>query len=140
MARDEKIEALASMWLFRSCSKKDLAAIGRASEQLTAPAGRVLCKEGEVGHEFYLVLGGSAAVKRKGKKVANLGPGDYFGEMALLDRGPRSATVTADSDVDLLVLGQREFSGLIDEIPGLGHKLLEAMARRLRDADTKLFG
>lgn len=140
MARDEKIEALASMWLFRSCSKKDLAVIGRASDQIHASKGKVLCEEGEPGREFYLILSGTASVRRKGKKVTTFSTGDYFGEMSLLDKGPRSATVVADTDMDLLVLGQREFSGLIDEIPGLGHKLLTAMAARLRDTDTRLFG
>lgn len=140
MARDEKMEALSSMWLFRSCTKKDLAAIGRAFEQVSVPAGHVLCKEGDIGREFYLILQGRALVKRNNKKVASLVDGDYFGEMALLDRGPRSATVSAETALDLLVLGQREFSALIDQIPGLGHKLLTAMATRLRETDAKLFG
>ncbi|SRR6266851_1166321 len=140
MARDAKLDALAGMWLFRSFSKKDLAAIGRASDQVSVPAGRVLCTEGEPGREFYLILDGTALVRRKAKKVAALGAGQHFGEMALLDRGPRSATVVAGTPMDLLVLGQREFSGLIDEVPGLARKLLTATAARLREADTKLYG
>jgi CRP-like cAMP-binding protein len=101
------------------------------------PSGKVLVKEGAVGHEFFLILEGQAVVRRGGRRIAMLGPGQYFGEMALLDRGPRSATVVADTDMDLLVLGQREFSGLLDQVPSLSYKLLAVMAARLREADTR---
>src|SRR5205085_9940340 len=97
-------------------------------------------EEGAPGHESSLILDGSASVFRDGRKIATLGPGQYFGEMALLDRGPRSATVTADTDMTMLVLGQREFAGVLDEVPGLARKLLAAMAVRLREADTKALG
>ena len=75
----------------------------------------------------------------KTKEIATLGPGQYFGELALLDRGPRSATVIAKSDMDVLVLGQREFTGVLDEVPTLAHKLLTSMAQRLREADAKAY-
>jgi len=76
-------------------------------------------------------------VRRGGRRIAMLGPGQYFGEMALLDRGPRTATIVADTDMSLLVLGQREFAGLLDQIPSLSYKLLATMAARLREADAK---
>ncbi len=79
-------------------------------------------------------------MQRNGRKVATLGPGDYFGELALLDRGPRNATVKADGDMEILVLGQREFSGVLDEVPTIAHKLLSSMATRLREADAKEVG
>jgi CRP-like cAMP-binding protein len=138
MARqDTKLDHLGRMWLFSACSKKDLNLIGRASEEVTVPAGKVLTDEGKPGHEFYLILEGQASVRRGGRKVTTLGPGRYFGELALLDRMPRSATVVADTDMTVLVLGQREFTGLLDEVPGLAHKLLSTMAARLREADAK---
>ena len=138
MARkDEKLDQLGRMWLFSACTKKDLQVIGRASDEVTVPAGKTLTEEGKPGHEFYLILDGEASVKAKGRKVATLGPGDYFGELALLTRAPRDATVVADSDMELLVLGQREFSGVLDEVPGIAHKLLGSMAERLREADLR---
>ena len=125
------------MRLFSALSKKELNQIGRASDEVSVPSGKTLVEEGSTGHEFFLILDGSAIVKRNGRKIATLGPGQYFGELALLARGPRNATVVADSDSRLLVLGQREFSGLLDEVPGLAHKILNTMATRLADADAK---
>ena len=135
--KDSKLDQLSNVRLFSACNKKELGLIGRASDEVEVPAGRVLCEQGKPGFEFYLILDGEAAVKRNGKKIASLGPGQYFGELALLDRGPRNATVEASKDSTLLVLGQREFSGLLDEVPGLAHKLLTSMAARLREADAK---
>jgi CRP-like cAMP-binding protein len=136
-ASDRHIQHLAEVPLFSACSKKDLMKVARASDEVDVPEGRVLCKEGQTGREFFLILAGTASVKRNGRKVATLGKGQFFGEMALLDRGPRSATVVADTDMTLLVLGQREFGGLVDEVSGLAHKLLAAMASRLREADAR---
>jgi CRP/FNR family cyclic AMP-dependent transcriptional regulator len=139
MAKDSKLEHLAQVRLFSACNNKELALIGRASDEIRVPAGKVLVQEGTIGYEFYLILEGQAVVKRGGKKVTTLGPGQYFGELSLLDRQPRSATVEAGTDMTVLVLGKREFSGVLDEVPALAHKLLAAMAARLREADTKAF-
>lgn len=140
MARkDNKLDALARVKLFSACSKKDLGVLSRVSDEVDLPAGTTLVKEGTTGHEFYLILDGTASVRRNNKKIASLGAGQYFGEMALLDRGPRSATVVADSDIKVLVIGQREFNGVLDEVPGLAHKLLTGMAARLREADAKAY-
>jgi CRP-like cAMP-binding protein len=139
MAKDSKLEHLAQVRLFSACSNKELALIGRASDEIKVPAGKVLVQEGTIGYEFYLILEGQAVVKRGGRKVATLGPGQYFGELSLLDRQPRSATVEGATDMTVLVLGKREFSGLLDEVPTLAHKLLSAMAARLREADAKAF-
>lgn len=138
MARkDTKLEELSRMWLFSACTKKELGVIGRATEEIEVAAGKELTKEGATGHEFFLVLDGEASVRKNGRKVAALGPGQYFGELALLDRGPRNATVTAETPMKLLVIPQREFSAVLDEVPGMSHKLLRAMAERLRAADAK---
>jgi CRP-like cAMP-binding protein len=79
-------------------------------------------------------------VERNGRKVASLGPGSYFGHLSLLDKGPRTATVTAETPITVLVLGPREFSAVLDEVPALSHKLLAALAQMVRDLDEKTFG
>ena len=139
MARGKNayLDHLAQVSLFSALSNKELQKIAKASDEVEVSAGKTLVEEGAVGHEFFLILEGEAAVKRGGRKVT-LGPGQYFGELALLDRKPRSASVVAETDMKLLVIGQREFSGVIDEVPGLSHKLLAAMATRLREADSKV--
>jgi len=137
MARDTKLTHLSNVRLFSALSNRELVRIGRVAEQVKVPAGKVVVQEGSSGHEFFLILEGQATVRRNGRKVATLGPGQYFGELALLDRSPRNATVEADTAMTLIVVGQREFSGLLDEIPGLAHKILRSMATRLREADAR---
>ena len=100
-------------------------------------AGDVVCTEGEPGHEFYVIASGEAAVERKGRTVAKLSTGDHFGELALLDRGPRSATVRALTDGRLYVLHEQSFTAVLNEVPALAQKLLAAMAGRLREADAR---
>lgn len=132
------LEHLAEVPLFRACGRKDLETIARHAEDLNVAAGRDLIKEGAVGaQEFFVIAGGKATVTRKGKKIATLGPGDYFGELALLDRAPRNATVTATTDVEVVVLTQRDFSTVLQDVPAIASKLLAGMARRLREADAK---
>jgi CRP-like cAMP-binding protein len=114
-----------------------LTLLGRATDEVRVPAGKVVVEEGTVGREFFLILEGQAVVRRGGRKVALLGPGQYFGELALLDRAPRNATVVAETEMALLVLGQREFSGVLDGLPVVSMKLLQAMAHRLREADAR---
>ena len=137
MAADRKIEHLAQVKMFSSLSKKELGLISKASEVIKVPEGTEIVKEGQIGHEFYLILNGTATVRRNGRRIASLQTGDYFGEMALLDRGPRSATVTADGHCELLVIGQREFMAVLDQVPAVAHKLLVNMASRLREADNR---
>ena len=138
MARkDVKLEHLGRTWLFSTCTKKELGLIGRASDEVAVDSGRLLCEEGKPGLEFFLILEGRAAVSRAGRKVTTLRPGQYFGELSLLSRKPRNATVTSETPMELLVLDQRQFDGLMDQVPTLAHKLLMAMAERLREADSK---
>ena len=128
---------LSKIWLFSTSSAKDLRTIRRALEEVTVPPDRVLCEQGTIGREFFLIVEGEASVRRNGRKIATLGPGQYFGELALLDRRPRSATVASETEMDLLVLGQRQFNGVLDSVPALSRKMLAAMATRLREADEK---
>jgi CRP-like cAMP-binding protein len=128
---------LSKIWLFSTSSAKDLRMVRKALEEVTVAPGRVLCEQGTIGREFFLIVKGEASVRRNGRKVTTLGPGDYFGELALLDRRPRSATVVSDTEMNLLVLGQRQFNGVLDAVPALSRKMLAAMATRLREADEK---
>jgi CRP-like cAMP-binding protein len=121
-------------------SKKDLQKVAKVSEEVDIEAGRTLVDQGRAGHEFFLILDGNAVVRRNNRKVADLGPGDYFGELAILDRGPRSASVVANTDMRVLVLGQGAFVGVLETIPGMATKLLSHMAHRLRQADAKAVG
>ena len=136
-SRTEHLGHLAEVPLFSACTRKDLEKIARASDEVEVKAGRLLVEQGRPGHEFFLILEGEATVRRDNRKVASLGKGQYFGELSLLDRGPRTATVTADTDMRVLVLGQREFLGVLDDVPGLAYKILRIMAHRLREADLR---
>jgi CRP/FNR family cyclic AMP-dependent transcriptional regulator len=130
---------LSRIWLFSTSSAKDIRTIRKALEEVTVPPGRVLCEQGTIGREFFLIVKGQASVKRNNRKVATLGPGQYFGELALLDRRPRSASVISDTEMNLLVLGQRQFNGVLDSVPALARKMLAAMATRLREADERAY-
>lgn len=137
MARRTRDLDLGDIWLFSACTAGQLKTIRRQVEEIEVEAGRVLCEEGTVGREFFFIVEGTAAVRRGGRKIATLGPGGYFGELSLLDRKPRSATVVSDTPMTLIVLDQRRFNGLLDEMPALAHKLLVAMSQRIREADAK---
>jgi CRP-like cAMP-binding protein len=121
--------------LFSSCTKQDLTMIGPVSEERHVPAGTELCTQGEAGSEFFLILDGAASVWRDAAEIDLMGPGSSFGELALLTQLPRNATVTLTEDSDLLVIHQRDFHRLLDEVPGLAHRLLTVVARRLHERD-----
>jgi CRP-like cAMP-binding protein len=133
------LDHLSRIPLFSACSKRELERIGSATDEIDVAAGRVLVEEGAVGHEAFVIVEGSAEVRRGEQTVAELGPGDHFGELAILDGGPRTASVVASSPLKVLVLGQREFSALVDDVPGLSHKLLRALAGRVRELDRKIY-
>lgn len=134
------LEHLRNIPLFRSFSTKDLEKIAKAGDEVSMPAGTLIIDQGQMGREAFVVLDGSVTVKRNGKKVATLGPGSIVGELSLLDHGPRTATATCETDCTLLVLSQRTFLGVIEEVPALGHKLLGTLANRIRELDRQSFG
>jgi voltage-gated potassium channel len=129
-----------SVWLFSECSRSELRTIAKVAEPVSVKAGTTVCDEGDVGQTFYFIVNGKANVLRHGRKVAELSAGGYFGELALLDRLPRSATVKAATELDLLVISQKDFNKLLVASPGLTRKLLVATASRLRNADAKALG
>ena len=139
MARTDTVGALSGVPLFESLSGRERSLVARAARTVAAGAAEELVREGEPGDEFFLILDGTATVRRNGRKVASLGPGDYFGELAILDGARRSATVVADGPATLLVLAGRDLVAALEEAPGLSAKLLVAMAGRLREADRRAF-
>jgi len=132
--KHDRQRLLANVALFSACTDKELDRLARHAEIVDFRAGEVLMTEGEPGHEFYAIIDGEVGVTTGGETVAKLGPGAYVGEMALLDPGPRTATVTALGDTQAVLLSSREFYAAIDEVPGLSRKLLGGMAKRLRTA------
>ena len=120
--------------LFSDCSAKELAQIAAASKNVKHKAGTVIAREGEPGIGLFVIVSGQAEVTIGGVKRATLGPADFFGEVALLDGGPRTATVTASDDMELIGITGWVFRGLMHEHPSIALKTLQAVAGRLRDA------
>lgn len=138
--RSDHLEQLAKQPLFSACSKRELQRIARAADEIAVEAGRVLVNQGQTGREAFIILEGRAIVKRNGRRIATLGPGDQFGELSLLDHGPRTATVQAETPMQVMVLSSRAFAGVLDDVPSLAHKLLAALAGRIRDLDRRVYG
>jgi CRP-like cAMP-binding protein len=134
LSAKEVVERLSQVPLFSGCSNRELQTIARTVRDIDHHAGAVIAREGEPGVGLFIIADGTAEVSIGGRKKATLGPGEFFGEIALLDGGPRTATVTAKTDVRLLGLTEWVFRGLMLEHPGIALKTLEAMAGRLRDA------
>jgi len=139
-SKKASLEHLRNVSLFSSCSTKDLQKIAKAGDEITMPAGSLIVDQGQTGREAFVVLEGTVTVKRNGKKVASLGPGTMVGELSLLDHGPRTATVVCDTDCTLMLITQRHFSAVLDEVPALSHKILGALAGRIRDLDRQYYG
>ena len=135
LSRDAKLDRLSGVQLFSACRKRDLTRIAALTEEVDVPAGRVLIRRGDTGRQCFVIVEGTAKVSLPGRKAARLGPGECFGELALLERAPRSADVTAETDMHLLVLGSREFSTLIADVPSVARGVLEAVATRVRTAE-----
>ena len=133
IAAKTKLDLIKGFPLFEHCSRKDLQHIAQIADELDLKAGKVLIREGERGSEFFVIVSGEVQVRRKGRKIATLGPGDFVGEMALLSKAPRNATVTAATAVDVLVITDRAFVGLLDKTPDLWHKVARTLAERLGD-------
>lgn len=134
------LDSLKKVSLFSACTKKELEKVAKASDEITMTAGTLVVDQGQTGREAFVVLDGEVTVKRSGRKIATLGPGDVVGELSLLDHGPRTATAICETDCVLLVIDQRRFLGVLDDVPSISHKLLAALASRIRDLDRQYFG
>lgn len=129
---DSKIKALSTVGLFSGCSKKELRSVAGLCTPLSVPEGFVLTTEGTAGRECFVIADGTAVVTIGGRKVGEVGPGECVGEMALLDGGPRSATVTAQSPMNVYVLSVSEFRSLLGVSPTILRKIAASLAQRLR--------
>jgi CRP-like cAMP-binding protein len=128
------VDLLGDVALFSKCSKGELKTVARHAETVRLEPGVDLTAQGAEGDAFYVILDGTATVAVDGEQVNELGPGDWFGELALLDGEPRSSTVTAAEDLEVAVLGVRMFRTLLREFPDLASQLLAGMAAALREA------
>jgi len=140
LRKDAKLALLSDVPLFRNFSKKELMAVARAADEVDYEAGEILARQSTRGDEAFVVVSGSVAVRRNGRKVATLGAGDVAGEMALIDGEERSADLIAVEASHVLVIPRRQFGGLLDGNPYLSQKLLKVLAGRLRNADRSLYG
>ena len=137
MGLEATVDRLQAVDLLRSCTHAQLQEVARLAERVQVGEGEILAREGRIGREFFLILSGSVAVTQAGQRVNTLGSGDFFGELAAMDPGPRNATVTALTDLDVLIIGPRELSAMSD-IPGFRGALFRSMARRLRTLEARL--
>ena len=128
-------DQLAHVPLFGHLSRKERREVDQLMTQVDLEPGQVLAHQGATGHEFFLIVGGTAKVERDGVHVADVGPGDFQGEISLLDGGPRTATVTATSPMVIMVATQIEFFALLDRVPALARQMLPALAHRVRAAN-----
>jgi len=135
--RDSRIALLRGVWLFERCNRRELGLLARTATAVRAPAGKVLAREGDIGREFFVLVGGTVEATRNGVRIATLTTGDFFGEMALLDREPRAATVTAVEDTDLLVLTCRQFLSVLETMPSVDRKIITVLAKRLREIEDR---
>lgn len=130
---DQKLALLRQVPLFAGLNSHQIERVGALCDEVDVEAGRVLTREGERGQEFFIIVDGQVQVERNGQLLRTLGPGDFFGEIALIEEGPRTATLTTIGPTRLLVLNRREFHSLLSEFAEIQIKVLQALARRVRE-------
>ena len=131
LSKNEKVDLLRRTALFAECTKAELVEVALSSDERDVPEGVRLTEEGRRGREFFILAEGAATVRRGGRKLADLGPGDWFGEIAILTYKPRTATVTATSPVRLLVISDRAFRRVVETTPRIALNVLRSVAARL---------
>ncbi len=131
LGKDAKVEVIRKVPLFSRLSTRRLREIAALADEVDLPAGKVLAKEGDRGREFFALVDGEVEVEQGGRLVRRLKAGDFFGEIALVTKMPRTATVTATTDVRVLVITERDFGGLIKQTPEVGRGVAEALVERL---------
>jgi CRP/FNR family transcriptional regulator, cyclic AMP receptor protein len=131
LRRDAKVELLKRTPLFAGCTKSELRELAKTADELDLREGTVLIREGRPGREFFVLIDGTAVVTKQGKKIADLGPGDWLGEIALITDSPRTATVTATSPIDVLVITDRRFRSVVETMPSIALKMLASVGERL---------
>jgi CRP-like cAMP-binding protein len=131
-----KVDLIGAVGLFAGCSKAELGRIAEAADELSLPAGAVLMREGERGREFVVIVDGEVVVTRRGRRLRTMGPGDFAGEIALVAKVPRTATVEATAPVRLLVLSDLAFGRVIRETPSIAAKVLAVLGERLHAVES----
>ena len=131
LTKNEKVELLKRAPLFGACTKRELIEVALVADERDVPEGMDVTEEGRPGREFFVLIDGSVVVRRNGRKLADLGPGDWFGEIALLTFKPRTATVTTTSSARLLVIGDRSFRQVVETTPRIALRVLGTVAQRL---------
>jgi len=131
LGKSKKLELIKHVPLFSKLSRKGLEAVASVADEIDLAQGKTLTKEGERGREFFVLLDGTADVHQDGEKIRTLGEGDFLGEIALVTKLPRTATVTTTSPVRALVITERDFSALLKRSPEIGQGVLEALGERL---------
>jgi CRP/FNR family transcriptional regulator, cyclic AMP receptor protein len=131
-SHDTKADALAACPFFEGLSRGDLLALAKITEDLEVEAGKTLTREGQSGSEFFVIVDGEVSVTKDGQEIRTLGPGDFFGEIALLEDTPRTATVTAKTPLRFFVLTRQAFRSLLAHQPELEEKVLAALEERVR--------
>jgi CRP/FNR family cyclic AMP-dependent transcriptional regulator len=131
LGHNQKVDLIRKVPLFSRLSKTVLKDLAMLADEIDLRDGKEMTRQGHAGREFFVLLEGTADVRKNGRKINTLGPGDFFGEIALVSREPRTATVTATSPVRTLVITDRSFRRLLDESPQVKNKVMEAMAKRL---------
>jgi len=134
---DSTAAALANTRLFSTCSRRELKTVAKVAKFKKVAAGTVLMREGDTGETMFVIVSGIARVSRNGRKVATLGAGDAVGELAVLGRTARNATVEAESQLDVAELSRVALARLISDVPAFSRKLLEALANRVRELDSR---
>jgi CRP-like cAMP-binding protein len=141
MARDRAHEAIiANVDLFQDLSKAQLKRLASASTEVSHPPGNAVATEGRNGVAFHLIIEGSATVSKDGRELRTLGPGDYFGEISMIDGRPRSATVTALEPLKAMAIPHQDFEAVIDADPEFARRLLKTLCARLREAEARASG
>ena len=123
---------LSGVPLFSACTDDELDRIARLAQRVSATPGETFMEEGQPGGAFFVIEGGTATVSLAGKELARLSDGDFFGEMALIDQGPRSATVTAQTDMELWRIEPSDFDAMLDDVPFVARQILKVLSNRLR--------
>ena len=137
MQQRQRVAQLSKVPLFATCSKRELSRLLSLARTETVEAGHTLFVEGAPSSNLYVIVSGTAAVKRNGRRIGRAGPGDVVGELGVILGGPRTATVLAETPIEWLVLDQASLRAAIDEVPGLGWHLLQSVAARLDQASKR---
>ena len=131
LGKDAKVELLQRVPLFSQLDKKGLQGVAQIADELDLPAGKEMATEGDRGREFFVLLKGEADVTKGGRSINTMKEGDFFGEIALVTKMPRTATVTATTEVDVLVITEQAFDNLLKKSPEIGRSVAEALAERV---------